>query len=497
MREQVIAYIEQHRLLPANGTVVVAFSGGADSLCLLHLLHTLCGAGKRYPEVNLHVAHLNHQLRGEASEQEAVQVAQLAELWGLPYTIGKSDVPILAQQEHRSLEDAGRTARYRFLREVARGQLIAIAHQQDDQGETLLLHWIRGGGIASMVGLQPRQQDIIRPLLAVTHAETLAYCEQHDLRPIEDISNYDTRFYRNRIRHELLPLIESMNANFRTTLLRNAEVLRVDAEWIQEQVQHAWLNVVQQEEATRVTLALPSLLALSLSIQRHLIRQVTANLSGGQSPLELRHYLLIEHLLQRENVLHTIELDLPDKLIVIRTQNTLVFQRSDRQETTLLEIQGIPDEIVLSVPGSVILHGTPWTAVVELLTEETIQRVRMALQQHNWQNVWRLLPATAYNVYVDAVMVGMSVSMRTRRPGDVLQPLGMQHEKKVQDILIDKHIPRIQRDTLPLFFNEDGRPLWLSGVCVDDRARITEQTQQIMCLKLFSTTCYSDSQRNT
>ncbi len=487
MREQVIAYIEQHRLLPTNGTVVVAFSGGADSLCLLHLLHTLCGAGKHYPEVNLHVAHLNHQLRGEASEQEAVQVAQLAEQWGLAYTIGSSDVPMIAQQEHRSLEDAGRTARYRFLRKVAQGQLIAIAHHQDDQVETLLLHWIRGGGIASMVGLQPRQQDIIRPLLTVTHAETLAYCEQHGLRPIEDASNYDTRFYRNRIRHELLPLIESMNADFRTTLLRSAEVMRVDAEWIQEQVKQAWLRVVQQEEATRVTLALSPLLALSQSIQRHLIRQVTANLSGGQSPLELRHYLLIEQLLQRENVLHAIELDLPDKLTVTRMQNTLIFQHLDRQETRSLEVQGISDEIVLNVPGSVILHRTAWTAIVELLPEETMQRVRMALQQHDWQTVWQLLPATAYNVYVDAVMVGMNVSIRTRRPGDVLQPLGMQHEKKVQDILIDKHIPRIQRDTLPLFFNEDGRPLWLGGVCVDERARITEQTQQIMCLKLFST----------
>jgi tRNA(Ile)-lysidine synthase len=488
MREQVIAYIEQHRLLPVSGTVVVAFSGGADSLCLLHLLHALCGAGKRYPDVSLHVAHLNHQLRGEASEQEAIQVAQLAESWGLPYTIGRSDVPTLAQQERRSLEDAGRTARYRFLREVAQGQPIAIAHQQDDQVETLLLHWIRGGGIASMVGLQPHQQDIIRPLLTITHAETLAYCQQHGLRPIEDASNYDTRFYRNRIRHELLPLIESMNADFRATLLRSAEVMRVDAEWIQEQVRQAVPNVIQQKEATRVTLALSPLHALSQSIQRHLIRQVTANLSGGQSPLELRHYVLIEQLLQRENVLHGIELDLPDKLTVTRMQNTLVFQRVDRQETLSLEAQGIAEKIVLSVPGSVILHGTPWTAIVELLAEETMQAVSMALQQRDWRIVWQLLPASMYNVYVDAEQVGASVSIRTRRAGDVLRPLGMQHEKKVQDILIDKHIPRALRDTLPLFFNEQGRPLWLGGVCVDDCARVTEQTQHIIRLNLIPTT---------
>lgn len=487
MRERVIAYTEQHGLLPASGTIIVAFSGGADSFCLLHLLHTLCGPGKRYPELRLRVAHLNHQLRNEASEQEAVQVAQLAESWGLPYTIGVSNVPALAQQEHRSLEDAGRTARYRFLREVAQGQPIAIAHHQDDQVETLLLHWIRGGGITSMIGLQPRQQDILRPLLTVTHAETLAYCDRHGLHPIEDASNNDTRFYRNRIRHDLLPLIESMNADFRATLLRNAEVLRVDAAWIQQQVQHAWPHVVQVEEETRVILSIPPLLALSLSIQRHLLRQVASTMSGGQSPLELRHYLLIEQLLLRENVFQNVALDLPDKLIVTRTKNTLVLQRLDTQETILANVQGIPDEIVLTVPGSAILHGTPWTAVVEPLATEITQRVRVALQQHDWQTVWQLLPASAYNVYVDASQVGAKVSIRTRRPGDVLRPLGMQHEKKVQDILIDKRIPHTQRATLPIFFNAEGHPLWLAGVCVDEHARLTEQTQHIICLKLFHT----------
>jgi len=487
MRERVIAYIEQHGLLPVRGTVVVAFSGGADSLCLLHLLHMLCGPGKYYPELQLHVAHLNHQLRGDTSEQEAILVARLAESWGLPYTIGTSNVPALAQQERRSLEDAGRTARYRFLRAVAHGQLIAIAHQQDDQVETLLLHWIRGGGTASMVGLQPRQHDIIRPLLNVTHAETLAYCEQHTLIPIEDASNNDTRFYRNRIRHDLLPLIESMNANFRATLLRSAEVMRVDAEWIQEQVQQAESAVVLVVDTTHVVLGLQPLRALPLSIQRHLIRQVAGSISGGQSPLELRHYLLIEQLMQREIVQKDIVLDMPHALTIKRTSDTLTFQHHDRGTTRPNIVQGIHDEIVLGVPGSVILQGTPWTAVAELLSEEITQHVRASLRQSDWQEVWRLLPMTTHIVYLDAAQVGSFLSIRTRRPGDVLQPLGMTHEKKIQDILIDKHIPRIQRSILPIFFNAQGHPVWLGGVCIDARFRLTEHTQRIVCLQLLQT----------
>ncbi len=301
MLEVIAAYIEHHRLLPENGEIIIGVSGGADSLCLLHLLHQLCGPDKRYPGVRPHVAHLNHQLRGEASEQDAAVVARLAGLWGLPCTIGVIDVPALARKEQRSLEDAARTARYRFLREVAQGQPIAVAHHMDDQVETLILHWMRGGGIASMVGLQPRQQDIVRPLLVVTHADALAYCLQQHLTPLEDASNTDPHFLRNRIRHELVPLLESINPGIRATLLRSAEVMRIDVEWIETQVDTCWPVVVTYEQGGCIHLQRRALLAQPLSLQRHLLRRATAHLSAGQSPLELRHYRLIEQLLHREN----------------------------------------------------------------------------------------------------------------------------------------------------------------------------------------------------
>src|SRR5712691_6633334 len=270
--EIVAAYIEQHQLLPEQGTLVVAVSGGADSLCLLHLLQNLCRPGQRFPGVQLHVAHLNHQLRGSASSQDAEFVARIADQWGIPASFASIDVPALAQNEKRSIEEAAREARYHFLRSVAQqigAAAIAVAHHMDDQAETLLLHMLRGGGIASMVGLQPRHQDIIRPLLAITHADAIAYCHQHQISYHEDESNTDPRYLRNRIRHELLPLLESLNPGIRGTLVHNAEAIRPDIEWIEAQVDACWPQVVESESVMSIDVRVYVLLRLPPNIRRH------------------------------------------------------------------------------------------------------------------------------------------------------------------------------------------------------------------------------------
>ncbi len=494
LESRIAGYIEQHQLLPAQGNVVVAVSGGADSLCLLHVLHRLCGPGKHFPGVQLHVAHLNHQLRGEASEQDALAVSQLARSWHLPVTIGTIDVRSLARQEQRSLEDAARTARYRFLRQVAQGEPIAVAHHQDDQVETLLLHWLRGGGLASMVGLQARQQDIIRPLLCVGRADTVAYCEQHQLRPLEDASNSDPRFLRNRIRHELVPLLDSLQPGVRETLLRNAEVMRVDLEWLNTQVEQRWPTVVLQDDDAGTQLSVPALLALPLSLQRHLLRQVTARLCAGQSPLELRHYLLLEQLLQRKQTNESITLHLPQQLRAIRSGPGLLFTRNDApavEDTALSE----PVGALLSVPDSVIVPGTTWIASAEPIPPDVLTHVRSALRQQNWDEVWHMLPATPECVYVDADHLWTQnqetreqvLLVRTRQAGDRMQPLGMAHEKKIQDILVDKHIPRGERARIPLFLTAT-HCVWLAGITLDERVRLTSMTHNIVRLTIKQAT---------
>jgi len=487
MLDRVAAYIEEHQLLPTQGEIIVAVSGGADSLCLLHLLRQLCGPGKRYPELRLHAAHLNHKLRGEASAQDAAAVAAIVASWGLPLTLGEVNVQALAREERRSLEDAARTARYHFLREVAHGQPIAVAHHADDAAETLLLHMLRGGGLPGMVGMLPRQQDIIRPLLGVSHAETLAYCQRHSIVPLEDASNTDPRFLRNRIRHELLPLLESLNPGIRGTLLRNAEGMHVDLEWIETQVDTCWPTVVILEQDNAIRLKLQALRVLPLSLQRHLLRRVTAKLYNGQSPLELRHYALIEELLHKQNDRKEHTLHLPQQLRVTSNLNEVIFERLYQYVAVSTENQEIK-EIMLLIPGHVEVPGTPWIATAEALPEELAEAVKHALRREDWPEVWRLLPSTRHTVYVDGDAISSfkqcsCMWVRTRHPGDRIQPLGMAHEKKVQDVLVDNHILRTERAHIPLFFST-SHCVWLAGVCLDDRARLTSKTQHILRLSI-------------
>ena len=423
------AYLEQHHLLPSQGTIVVAVSGGADSLCLLHLLREICGPDKQYPAIQLHVAHLNHQLRGQESERDASAVAQLARSWHLPVTIGSADVSMLARQEQRSLEDAARIARYRFLRDVARGQRIAVGHHQDDQVETLLLHWLRGGGLASMVGLQACQQDIIRPLLCVTHADILAYCKQNNLIPLDDISNSDLRFLRNRIRHELLPFLTEINPGICKTILRNAETMQVDFAWIEDQIDTYWPQIVVSQEDNHIKLRLSILCKLPLSLQRHLLRRVTARLHQGQSALELRHYHLIEQLMHKQASGKILTLHLPDHLHVRYTGDTLEFQRMHEEANRTKTIID-PEEVQLPIPGQIAVLGTVWIAIAQIPPDEHIQQIRIALLCRDWATVWHLLPSTQYTVYADADKLISDLEhpvlyVRTRRNGDRIRPLGM------------------------------------------------------------------------
>lgn len=477
MLEFITAYIEQHQLLPDQGRVVVAVSGGADSLCLLHLLHRLCGPGQRYSAVQLHVAHLDHQLRGEVGESDAACVARIAEDWGLPVTLGSCDVARLAREERRSLEEAARVARYHFLREVAQGAPIAVAHHQDDQVETLILHWLRGGGIVSMVGLRPRQRDIIRPLLCISRADTLAYCQQYQLAPLEDASNADTRFLRNRVRHEVLPLLASINPGIRETLIRNAETLRIDAEWIEAQVDTCWPRVVSEEPEPII--AIPALIALPLSLRRHLLRRAASRLHNGQSPLETRHYQLIEQLIQHTGGEEQ-SLDLPGQLRAIRRGGTLVFTQA---RTSTQPRIGAHESVQLTIPGQSAVPGTAWRAVAEFVQGQELQAALIALQHEDWRNVWRILRADKYTVYVDGARLGAALYVRTRRPGDRMRPLGMAHEKKVQDILVDSRIARHEREQIPLFFAAE-HCIWLAGIHIDDRVRLTGHTRLIVRLSI-------------
>jgi tRNA(Ile)-lysidine synthetase-like protein len=269
LKAQVSQTIDRYELLPVGDTVVVGVSGGVDSLCLLALL---CELAPAYG-VTLHVGHLNHLLRPEAAG-EAITVRSLCEHWSLPCSVGALDVRSLASTEKLTLEEAARLGRYRYLGGLARqvgATSVAVGHHADDQAETVVMHLLRGAGLAGLRGMRPlalldegqsdRDQEapgashrirLIRPLLSITRAQLEAYASERGFAPAIDALNNDRRYLRNRVRHELLPVLQTYNPQIRASLCRTAEALAGDFELLQSAVEEAWDRTVRQSDSARV-----------------------------------------------------------------------------------------------------------------------------------------------------------------------------------------------------------------------------------------------------
>ena len=227
MLSKVVETIAAHRLFSSGDTVIVAVSGGADSVALLDILVSLVDL-----RLSLVVAHLNHSLRGVESDGDESFVRQLAAGYGLPFETRRVDVNYLSAEKKLSLEEAGRVARYEYLRELAvchKASAIALAHHADDQAETLLMRLIRGAGVTGLAAMAPKTEDgVVRPLLRVTRSEIELYLGHRGQTFRTDSSNTDTRFLRNRIRHDLLPYLATYNPSIRERLLSTTEALAAD-----------------------------------------------------------------------------------------------------------------------------------------------------------------------------------------------------------------------------------------------------------------------------
>ena len=290
--------IAAHRLWPSQARLLVAVSGGADSVALLHALTSL----RRTSRLTLHVAHLDHSLRAQ-SRDDAAFVRQLAERWRIPVTIERRDVEAICARESWSPEDGARRVRYRFLLETARrysADYIALAHTADDQAETVLMRLVRGTGLTGLGAIPIRRRLehawIVRPLLEAWRRDILVYLEQKELAYREDATNADPRFVRNRIRHQLLPLLErDYNPNIKSALTQLAEQSRSDSAYLQEAADRHWKRTVKATNA-EVAISIPVFLRQPKALQRQLVRQAIQRVRGDLLQMEFRHWLEAERL---------------------------------------------------------------------------------------------------------------------------------------------------------------------------------------------------------
>lgn len=467
LEARVLDFIQRHRLAPRQGGLVVAVSGGPDSVCLLHLLNQL----KAELGITLHAAHLNHMLRGPDSEADAIYVAELCVSLGVPVTIARRDVAAYQAEQRCSLEEAARQVRYTFLQEVATSlgtNYVAVAHTADDQAETILLHLVRGSGLRGLRGMQAlsfwntdsgAKLTVVRPLLEVRRTETEAYCQAHQLSPCYDASNVSPAFLRNRLRQELLPLLAKYNPAITEALLRTARLLEDDYAFIEEQAEPLWAEVASQEKANLV-LDSAKLASLHPSLQRHLLRHALEQFLGNLRDIEAVHIEQMRAVLAGQRRTGK-RLSLPGGLTLAVDYGKAILGYEPEALCPLPPLEG---HHPIKVPGETDLPG--WR-----VRARQLPRKEVPLEQANpWQACF------------DLDKLGAALAVRGRRRGDRFQPLGLAQPQKLQDFMVNARIPRSWRDRVPLVISGEDM-IWVVGWRIADPVKVTAQTRRVLCLE--------------
>lgn len=294
--EQVLAFCDRYALLSTGATIVMAVSGGPDSLCLLHLLRRIAPERR----LRLHVAHLDHRLRPD-SAADAAFVAQIAAEWQLPVSVEQAEVGVIARERRTGIEETARTVRSRFLLETAQmigADAIALGHTADDQAETVVLRLLRGAGPSGLAAMRPKrpadehsrvspQIMLIRPLLETSRAEVEAYCTEQQLTPRYDSSNELPIFTRNRVRGYIIPLLKTYNPAIVATLGRTARVCAEEDDLLSELAEQVWAEIAQTD-ASEIAFDRQPWQQLHRALQRRLIRKA-AQMLDTAAELEAKH----------------------------------------------------------------------------------------------------------------------------------------------------------------------------------------------------------------
>jgi len=458
--------------LPHSGTVIVGVSGGPDSLCLADILARL--------DVSMVIAHLNHKLRPEA-DIEAEQVRKFAEQHQIPFVLGVEDVGAYSKSHSLSIEEAARNVRYLFLFEQAKvreAQAVAVGHTADDQVETVLMHLLRGAGLSGLRGMafkmvpNPWSEEIalIRPVLGFWRYEILEYCQQRGLKPALDSTNLDLTYFRNRLRHELIPYLEDYNPAIKEILWRTAEVLAGDYQLLKGLVESAWKACVEVEGIGYVAFNLLNLQGQPLSVKRYLMRQAIARLRPGLRNIGFEDveraisFLAIPTQSEQLDLTSGIRLLLEDGRLWVAYWGTNLPSGGWPQ---------VAEDIIysLNLPGEVILPEG-WRLKADILDDVASARAEA------------LVNNDPYRAWIDKGALSTELEIRSRKPGERFRPLGMEQGSiKISEFMINEKLPRRARSAWPLVCTAD-EVVWIPGLRLAQSFRIKPATRWVIRLHL-------------
>ncbi|MBX4151691.1 tRNA lysidine(34) synthetase TilS [Paenibacillus sp. FSL W7-1279] len=446
-------------------SIVVAVSGGPDSVALLHVLHEI--SMHRTP-LRLICAHVHHGFR-EESDQEAEMVRELAERLGLPLETAFIDIPAYMEESGKGGQEAAREKRYEFLLQTAHkynARSVALAHHADDQAETVLMRLLRGSGLSGLAGIKfkrtEKKVELIRPFLRMYKADIVELCRICGFQYAVDNSNLQTKYRRNAIRLEVLPFLERYNGQFSSSLNQLAEIVQQEDDFVELEAAKQFRSMVQENDG-RLAFDAPSFLGLHVALQRRLIKLILNYLPSDQENTDfvkietVRHGILND---QRSNW----RLDLGDGITCVREYGVIQFwPKPPEEQGQYIYILDSPD-------------------VSQQYVKEIGKMLKLSLKTGSESRSGSR--PSAFVADFDADELRFPLTLRNRQPGDKMKIMGLNGSKKVKDILIDEKIPPSVRARIPILCDGSGSIVWIPGVRRSVHAACGRHTSRVLRMEL-------------
>ncbi|MFN7253010.1 MAG: tRNA lysidine(34) synthetase TilS [Anaerobacillus sp.] len=458
MKEVVNSFIKKHALLFEGATVVVGVSGGPDSLALLHFLK----AKEKQMNLKVVAAHIDHMLRGEESNEDFIFVKKYCEKESIPFEGKQINVRQYQEEYKLTSQVAARECRYQFFESVLQkhsGQLLALAHHGDDQVETIIMRQLRGAYGFGLAGIPVKRPFsgavIIRPFLCISKEDIIKYCQEENLFPRIDKSNFTSKYVRNRIRNEILPILKKENPSVHVRFQQQSELMVDDELFLTQLTEQELTKTYLSKQQKKVVLSISKLLDIPIPLQRRGFQLILNYLYEQNMPQITA--LHIEQFLHLIKIPHPSgSLDFPNGLKIVKSYDECVLSFDMQTEASSYEFE-------LSIPGIVTLKKG------KIIGEVTDSFPDIQLNK----NV----------IICDLKKLTLPLIVRTRQQGDGMSLQGMEGTKKLKTLFIDEKVDRNDRDHWPVVVNNTGDLLWVPGLRRSNIALPTKETKQFLVLE--------------